>query len=97
MKDKKKYFDWSEEKNEILKQKRNISFEEILIAIQNGNLLDRVKHPNSEKFPKQFIFHVQLENYVYSVPFIEEENKIFLKKIYPNRTATKLYLGEKNG
>ncbi len=53
-----KVFDWNEEKNQILKRERNVSFEEIVLSIQNGNLLDRVKHPNSEKYPNQFIFYI---------------------------------------
>lgn len=92
-----KLFEWNKEKNEILKKSRNISFEEIVDAIQNGGLLNRFKHPNNQKYPNQFIFHVQFENYVYSVPFVEENNKIFLKTIYPDRVATKLYLGGENG
>jgi uncharacterized DUF497 family protein len=92
-----KYFDWNKEKNEFLKKERNISFEEVVLAIQNGMLLDRVKHHNPGKYPKQFILYVQISDYVYAVPNIENENKIFLKTIYPDRRATKKYLGEKNG
>lgn len=90
-----KVFEWNEDKNELLKKIRNISFEEIVVAIQNGGLLDRLKHHNAEKYPNQFIFYVKYENYVYSVPFVEDNNKIFLKTIYPDREKTKLYLGEK--
>ena len=90
------YIDWNEDKNTLLKLIRKISFEDIVIAIQNGKLLDRVKHPNSEKYPNQFIFYVQVGNYVYSVPFVESENKIFLKTIYPDRIATRKYLGGDN-
>jgi len=81
-------------KNDLLKQSRNISFEQITFAIMNGGLLDRLKHPNTEKYPNQYIFQVLFENYVYTVPFVEDNNKIFLKTIYPNREATKLFLGE---
>lgn len=44
-----KYFDWNEEKNEILKRTRGISFEEIVNAIGNGNLVDTILHPNQKK------------------------------------------------
>lgn len=91
-----KYFEWNEEKNKILKDKRGVSFEDIVVAISNGNLIDRVKHPNIDKYPNQFIFYVQINNYIYSVPFVEEQNKIFLKTIYPDRVLTKKYLGENN-
>jgi hypothetical protein len=89
-----KQFEWNDEKNQLLKRSRNISFEQISFAILNGGLLDRLKHPNSEKYPHQYIFQVLFENYVYSVPFVEDDNKIFLKTIYPNREATKLFLGD---
>jgi predicted thioredoxin/glutaredoxin len=91
-----KVFEWNEDKNELLKKSRNISFEEIVVAIQNGGLLDRLKHHNAKKYPNQFIFYVKYENYVYSVPFVEDDSKIFLKTIYPDREKTKYYLGEKN-
>ncbi len=88
-----KYFDWSEEKNEILKQKRNISFEEIVLAIANGGLIETKRHPNQVKYPGQKLFFVNIN----IIPFVENENKVFLKTIYPDRIATKLYLGGNNG
>lgn len=93
---KQKYFDWSDEKNGKLKKERNISFEEVVEAIKKGGLLNRLKHPNKQKYSNQYIFHIKIGNYVYTVPFVEEEDKIFLKTIYPDRIATKKYLGDKN-
>ncbi|MBI2098043.1 MAG: BrnT family toxin [Candidatus Wildermuthbacteria bacterium] len=87
-----KYFDWDSEKNEELIQERNVSFEEVLIAIDGGYLLDIVGHPNKNKYPNQKIFIVQIENYAYLVPFVEDEKKIFLKTIIPSRKATKKYV-----
>ena len=89
-----KYFDWNEEKNEVLKKFRNISFEIIVIQIEMGGLLDILEHPNKKKYKNQRIFVVEHENYAYLVPFIEEEDKIFLKTIIPSRKATKRYLEE---
>ena len=88
-----KNFDWNDDKNILLQKKRDISFEEIVIEIESGHLLDRIKHPNREKYPKQMIFFVQKEDYVFAVPFVEDENTIFLKTIIPDRRATKKYLG----
>lgn len=90
-----KYFDWDDEKNRKLKKERNISFEIILSYIETGDILDKIKHPNGEKYPNQSIFVIEHENYIYLVPFIEEEEKIFLKTIIPNRKATEKYLGRK--
>lgn len=87
-----KYFDWDVKKNEILRETRNISFEEIVFAIANDKLLDILEHPNTEKYPNQKLFVVEISDYAYVVPFIEDEEKYFLKTIYPSREATKRYL-----
>ena len=90
-----KYYDWDEEKNELLKQIRGVSFEQVVLAIEIGDLVDRLKHPNPARYPNQKVFLVKIEDYIYSVPYIEENDKIFLKTIIPNRKATKKYLGGK--
>jgi uncharacterized DUF497 family protein len=86
-----KYFDWNLEKNEKLIKERRISFEEVLIAITENHLLDIIKHPG-KKYPNQKIFIVQINNYAYLVPFVEDDEKIFLKTIIPSRKATKDYI-----
>jgi len=86
------YFSWNEEKNQLLKTERDLSFEEVVFYIDLGFLLDVLEHPNQEKYKGQKIFVVQMEEYVYLVPFIESENAIFLKTIIPSRKATKKYL-----
>jgi len=86
-------FNFSAEKNTLLIQERNIGFEEIIAAIDNGNLLTTVEHPNKEKFAHQKMYVVYANSYVYLVPFIEEAGgEIFLKTIIPSRKAKKLYL-----
>lgn len=87
-----KYFDWDENKNEQLKEERNVSFEEVILAISNNQLLDVLVHPNKEKYPNQRIFVIELLGYAYIVPFVEDEETYFLKTIYPSRKATKKYL-----
>lgn len=87
-----KYFSWSEEKNELLKEERQISFEDVVFYIEMGFLLDVLEHPNQEKYKGQKIFVVQIEDYAYLVPFVEDEHEIFLKTIIPSRKATKKYL-----
>ena len=71
----------------MLKAEREISFEDIVLFIEMGFLLDVLEHPNQEK-----IFVVQIDEYAYLVPFIEDDNEIFLKTIIPSRKATKKYL-----
>jgi uncharacterized DUF497 family protein len=87
-----KYFSWNEEKNELLKSERQVSFEDIVFYIEKGFLLDVLEHPNQEKYKGQKIFAVQIDDYVYLVPFIENDHEIFLKTIIPSRKATKKYL-----
>lgn len=87
-----KPFDWNEQKNTSLKTDRGIGFENIVDAINDGHLLTTLKHPNSKKYPRQKVYIVQVNNYVYSVPFVENKQVCFLKTIYPSRKYTKQYL-----
>ena len=82
----------NEDKNEKLKRERNISFEIILLQIEAGKILDILEHPNSEKYQGQKIFVIEFEGYAFLVPFVEDEQKIFLKTIIPSRMPTKFYL-----
>jgi len=87
-----KPFRWNHEKNEHLKAERNISFEEIVLAIEADGLLDILRHSNPSKYPNQRVFVVAVEQYAYLVPFIEDGNYYFLKTILPSRKATRNYL-----
>jgi uncharacterized DUF497 family protein len=87
-----KYFTWDDAKNEKLKAERGIGFEEMVFLIERGDLLEIVEHPKQERYPRQQMFIVKREDYVYLVPFVEEENCFFLKTIIPSRKATKEYL-----
>lgn len=87
-----KYFSWNPEKNELLKEERQISFEEVVFYIEMGFLLDVLEHPNQGKYKGQKIFVIQMDDYVYLVPFIEDEQEVFLKTIIPSRKATRKYL-----
>jgi len=89
-----KYFAWDQAKNERLKAERGIAFETIVFQIERGDLLDILEHANPERYPGQRIFVVKHGNYVYLVPFVEDEAVVFLKTIIPSRKATKQYLGE---
>lgn len=92
-----KQFDWNDEKNKHLQIERDISFEEIIYHIQNGDLLDDLSHPNQKKYPKQRMYIVKVGSYAYLVPYLKEERKYFLKTIIPSRKATQEYLNkEKN-
>jgi uncharacterized DUF497 family protein len=91
-----KYFDWNVDKNDELIRERGISFEEIVFCIMHDGLLDIIEHPNKENYPNQKIFIVNIDDYVYLVPFVEDEKIIFLKTIIPSRKMTKKYLGDQD-
>lgn len=92
-----RYFDWSTDKNEWLKEQRDIAFEEIVFHILHGGLLDVLEHPNKKEYSGQKIFVVNVEAYVYLVPYVETEEIVFLKTIIPSRKMTKKYLrGDKD-
>ncbi len=87
-----KYFEWSQEKNKSLQLERNISFEVIVFNIEEGKLLDILEHPDQIKYAGQKLFVIDINNYAYLVPFVENEKTVFLKTIIPSRKATKKYL-----
>lgn len=87
-----KPFRWNHEKNEMLKVERNISFEEIVLAVEADGLLDELRHPNPEKYPNQSVLVVALDGYAYLVPYVEEPDYFFLKTVIPSRKATRDYL-----
>lgn len=88
-----KTFDWNAEKNQKLSLERGISFEDVVFYLQNGYILDDIDHPNQEKYSGQRVYIVNVDNYAYLIPYIEDDDKVFLKTIIPNRKATKMYLG----
>jgi len=90
-----KPFFWDEDKNGLLKQERGVSFEEVVFHINNGDLLARLDHPNQAKYSHQQVFVVVVGDYVYMVPFVEDEEKYFLKTIIPSRRLTRDYWGER--
>ena len=83
---------FSEEKNQLLKATRNISFEDVLSNIKNKKLLDNIAHP-SKKHPNQRLYVIEIKRYVYAVPYVIDTKKqeIFLKTIYPSRVLIKQY------
>jgi uncharacterized DUF497 family protein len=86
-----KTYNWNADKNHLLVQERSISFERIVFEISAGNELAVLEHPNQDKYPGQRISMVQVDDYVYAVPFVETETEIFLKTIIPSRKAKRQY------
>lgn len=86
-----KRVDWSEEKNAILKQTRNVCFEAVENAILEDRVLNIVPHHNLEKYPNQKILIVEINGYIHYVPFVESADCYFLKSIIPSRKHNKQY------
>jgi len=86
-----KIYNWNPDKNQLLVKERGITFERIVFAIGSGDELAVLEHPNQEKYPGQKISIVQVDDYVYAIPFIENDTEIFLKIIIPSRKATRQY------
>ena len=60
--------------------------------MKKGQLLDIAEHQDQEKYPRQMILIVNINDYAYLIPFIETDNEVILKTIIPGRKATKKYL-----
>ncbi len=84
------YYRWNHEKNLKLKAKRGISFEQVAMHIERGDVLDVVQHINQRRYPNQQILVVEIDNYAYLVPFVEDDKGKFLKTIIPSRKALEI-------
>jgi len=87
------FLSWSPEKNEILKQARGISFEEIAYRIDMGHIIGIEQPPVRAN---QKIYILEIDNYAVIVPFVETNNGVFLKTAFPSRKYTRRY-GLKGG
>ena len=91
-----KTINWNEEKNLALKELRDVCFDDVVFYIERGEMLDDYVHPNQKAYPGQRIMVIGIDNYAYLVPYVENEEGLFLKTIIPSRKATQKYLGENN-
>ena len=87
-----KPFRWDPDKNERLKTGREISFEEIVAAIEEDGLKNILVYPNRRRYPGQVVLVVAYRDYIFLVPSVEEKTHYFLKTIIPSRKATGDYL-----
>ena len=89
-----KRYEWSVDKNEWLEQERGVTFEDVVFHLSRGGLLDTIEHPNQRQYSGPRIVIVNVEGYACLVPFVEDDEVIFLKTIIPSRKMTKQYLGD---
>ena len=85
-------FRWDNEKNELLKKNRGVCFEQVVLIMERGEVIDTIEHPNQEKYPGQKIAVVMIDTYAYLVPYVEDNEEIFLKTIIPSRKASNKYM-----
>ena len=90
-----KSINWNTEKSLALKTLRGICFEDVVFFIERGEILDDYLHPNQKTYPGQRIMVISVANYAYLVPYVENEEELFLKTIIPSRKATQRYIGDK--
>jgi uncharacterized DUF497 family protein len=89
-----KRFAWNDDKNRQLKAERGVSFEQVILHIALGGIVDVVEHHNPSRYPDQRIYIIEIDHYAYLVPFVESEHTVFLETIIPSRKATRRYLRE---
>ena len=84
---------YNEEKNQLLKESRGICFDDAISALEQHKLVGNLKHPNQDKYPNQALFLIEIDSYIYVVPYIVNKDKkeIYLKTVFPSRKFTKLY------
>jgi uncharacterized DUF497 family protein len=88
-------YEWNPDKNEWLKRERRISFEQIVFHLSQGDIWKTADHPDQKTYPGQKIYFVIVDKYIYVVPYLIEDEYVFLKTIIPSRKATRDY--EKGG
>lgn len=90
----KKTIRWDPKKSSWLKrnlERGGVSFEECAMLIAEGRILDSITNP-SANHSDQNVFVLEINGYVYLVPYVENDAEIFLKTLYPSRKFTALYL-----
>lgn len=83
---------WDIEKAKILQNdetRGSVSFEDCVIAIEEGRILDDLPHPTRGN---QRLLILEINDYAYVVPYVMEINGIFLKTAFPSRKHNAKYL-----
>ena len=83
---------WKPEKNEWLKEARDLSFEQMEKAIAAGHLVAVLEN---ERHKNQVILVVEVDGYMIAVPTLIKGKTIFFMTAYPSSALTKKYGGKK--
>ncbi len=76
---------WNIEKSLKLKKERGVSFDDIIV----GRFLGIEKNPSRDN---QRLMIFEVNDYVWVVPYVEEESYYFLKTAFPSRKHKEIYL-----
>ena len=81
---------WDPEKSQLIQDNpdRGVSLELIAELIQNEVVLDLIER---ERYPDQKAFVVPIAEQVWCVPFLEDEESIFLITAWPDRKLKRQY------
>ncbi|MEK7544246.1 MAG: hypothetical protein AAB557_05220 [Patescibacteria group bacterium] len=60
-----KRFEFSSEKNALVKKQHGISFEEVIDALESKKILAAFPHPNHNKYPNQMMMVIEVKGYAY--------------------------------
>ena len=85
---------WDIEKAKALRDnapRGNVGFEECVVAIEEGRVLADIANPNPRTH-RQRMLVLRINDYAYVVPYVETDEEIFLKTVFPSRKHTALYL-----
>jgi uncharacterized DUF497 family protein len=85
-------FAWDPDKNQHLLETRGVCFEDVLVLIDAGFVLDVIRHSNPKRYPGQRIIVLRIDDYVWLVPYVKQNGERFLKTLIPSRKATREYL-----
>jgi hypothetical protein len=86
-------FDFSPEKDLVLKEVRGVGFDDVIKVIKNGRIIDNINHFNKKKYPNQKIFILKFKSKIYAIPYVIDGKRkiIFLKTIYPSSSLKRKY------
>ncbi len=84
-------YSFSAEKNALLKAERGVNFDDVIFLLENDCLLE-ISHNKSSNHLNQEIMVIKINEYAYIVPFVRNDDEVFMKTIYPSRIMTEKYL-----
>lgn len=85
---------WNEDKNNELGKFRDLNFEMVLAAIDDDRILADEQHSNLQDYGHQRILILDIDGYAVIVPYVINDNEIFLKTMFRDRKMQRRYYGK---